>query len=239
MATTLKSKPNQVAATSPRRPPMLQNGDRLSRAEFERRYEAMPELKKAELVEGIVYMASPVRFHLHSRPHADLMLWLGLYRSATPGVDLGDNPTVRLDLENEVQPDALLRVLPAHGGRTTDTPDGYLAGGPEFVAEVASSGASYDLHQKKAVYRRHGVPEYLVWITGDDGDGELRWFVLEDDEYVTLAPGDDGLLRSGIFPGLWLDPAALLAEDYARVRAALEQGLASPEHADFVTRLAP
>ncbi len=238
MATALKPKPAPVApASTPERLPLLLNGDRLTRAEFERRYVAMPEVKKAELIDGIVYMGSPVRHSLHAAPHARIIIWLGQYEAATPGTDIGDNATVRLDLENEVQPDVFLRRLPSHGGRTTDTPDGYLSGGPEFVAEVAASSAAYDLHQKKAVFRRHGVPEYLVWITGDGGEAEVRWFVLENDEYVLLAPGDDGLLRSRIFPGLWLDPAALLAGDHARVRAVLEEGLASDEHAAFVREL--
>lgn len=233
MATALKSAPAPPAETLPI--PELENGDRLSRAEFERRYHAMPELKKAELVEGIVYMASPVRHPLHSHPHAKLVGWLDRYETATPGTNIGDNPTLRLDLENEVQPDAFLRILPTHGGRTSDTPDGYISGGPEFIAEIAASSASYDLHQKKAVYRRHGVPEYLVWITGTP---EVRWFVLENDDYVLLAPDTDGILNSRVFPGLWLDPAALLAADHARVQAVLAEGLASDEHADFVRELA-
>lgn len=43
-----------IAASKPSIP--LENGDRLSRFEFEHRYQAMPELKKAELVEGVVYI---------------------------------------------------------------------------------------------------------------------------------------------------------------------------------------
>lgn len=232
MATAIKP---QLSIREPRATglPPLENGDRLTRAEFERRYEAMPELKKAELIEGIVYMGSPVRNALHGEPHATLMLWLGLYGIDTPGVRVSDNPTVRLDLENEPQPDAILRLLPDHGGRTRDTAEGYIEGGPELVAEIAASSASYDLHQKKAVFRRAGVPEYLVWITRP---AEIRWFVLEDDDYADLAPDEDGILKSRVFPGLWLDPAALLSGDHAKVREVLQQGLGSAVHAEFVKR---
>ena len=134
-------------------------GDRLSRAEFERRYQAHPEINKAELIEGVVHMPSPVHFALHSQPHVDIITWLGLYRAATPGVVGGDNATVRLDYENVVQPDALLRLEPALGGRSQVTEDDYLAGPPELVVEIAASSASYDMHDKRRVYARNGVQE--------------------------------------------------------------------------------
>ncbi len=142
--------------------PPLENGDRLSRPEFERRYNAMPNLKKAELIEGIVYMPSPVRFSQHGRPHSHLMGWLVLYEAGTPGVQAGDNSTVRLDVDNEPQPDASLLIDPERGGQTRLSKDGYIEGAPELVAEVASSRASYDLHDKQNIYRRNGVREYVV-----------------------------------------------------------------------------
>ena len=132
-------------------------GDRLSRAEFERRYQTHPEITKAELIEGVVHMPSPVHFALHSQPHVDMVTWLGLYRAVTPGVVGGDNATVHLDYENVVQPDALLRLDPALGGRSQITEDDYLAGPPELVLEIASSSASYDMHDKRRVYSRNGV----------------------------------------------------------------------------------
>src|SRR5438067_6966374 len=144
-------------------PPPLESGDRLTRAEFERRYDAMPGLKKAELIEGVVHMPSPVTFRKHARPHLYLNGWLLHYLAATPGVDGGDNASLRLDLDNEPQPDGFLMILPSHGGQARIDEDDYVAGGPELVAEVASSSASYDLHAKLHVYRRNGVREYVVW----------------------------------------------------------------------------
>lgn len=214
------------------RVPELVAGDRLTREEFERRYAAMPRLKKAELIDGVVYVPSPVRHVQHGRPHAQLMLWLGTYAAATPGVDVGDNGTVRLDLENEPQPDALLRL--ARGGTSRIDEDGYLDGPPELVAEVTASSASYDLHDKLRAYQRSGVREYVVWRTQDQA---LDWLVLRAGRFAPLAPGEVGLLRSEAFPGLWLDPAALLALDAAGVLAALQGGLSSPEHAAFAARL--
>jgi Uma2 family endonuclease len=142
--------------------PPLEAGDHLTRCEFERRYEAMPEMKKAELIEGVVHMPSPVRLQSHAEPHASIMAWLGVYRASTPGVRLADNATVRLDLDNEPQPDALLRLEPAAGGRSRVSEDDYLESAPELVVEIASSSASYDLHEKLRVYRRNGVQEYVV-----------------------------------------------------------------------------
>jgi Uma2 family endonuclease len=212
----------------------LQSGDRLTRAEFERRYDAMPKSQKAELINGRVYMASPVHESTHGTPHILLSTWFGVYCASTPQVTPADNTSLRLDMDNEPQPDVYLRIAPECGGRTRIDTDKFVAGGPELVAEVAASSASYDLHDKLNVYRRNGVPEYLVWRTYDQ---EIDWFVLRDGKYVPLAASADGIRRSEIFPGLWLDSAALLAGNLAKVLEVLQQGLASPAHAEFVARL--
>jgi len=213
--------------------PALFAGDRLSRAEFERRYSAMPEVKKAELIEGVVYMPSPVS-KKHSGPHFLIVLWLGHYYEATPGVEVLDNSTVRLDLENEPQPDALLRIAPDLGGQSRDCGD-YIGGAPELVAEVANTSESYDLHDKLRAYQRNGVREYIVWRVAD---AAIDWFVLRDDRYQRLELDAAGCYRSEVFPGLWLDPAALVHGDAARHAAVWQQGLASPEHAVFAETLA-
>jgi Uma2 family endonuclease len=216
--------------------PALENGDRLTRAEFERRYEAMPHLKKAELIEGVVYVPSPVRHRQHSSPHAHLITWLGLYTANTPGVEVGDNGSVRLDLDNEPQPDALLFIDPTRGGQVRISDDGIIEGAPELVAEVASSSVSYDLHVKLHVYRRSGVREYLVWRVLEQ---EIDWFVLRDGQYERMPLDTQGLVHSEVFPGLWLNPAALIRGDLATVLATVQQGLTSPEHSTFVARLRP
>ncbi|WP_198954322.1 Uma2 family endonuclease [Moorena bouillonii] len=204
--------------------PPLENGDQLTLAEFERRYSAMADLKKAELIERIVYMASPVRITKHGEPHAHIMLWLGFYQTYTPNLQLGNNCTVRLDLENEAQPDALLRLKV--GGQSTISQDGYVEGAPELIVEIAASSVSIDLHKKLNVYRRNGVQEYLVWRVDD---GEFDWFRLREGEYTKLEPNPEGILCSEIFPGLWLDKAALLAGNLAKVLEILQQGLQSQE----------
>jgi Uma2 family endonuclease len=216
------------------KPPPLETGDRLTRDEFERRYDAMPQLKKAELINGVVYVPSPVRLFQHGRPNRHLSAWLGNYEAATPGVLGGDNTTARLDLLNEPQPDLILLIDPACGGQAQISPDDYIEGAPELVAEVAASSASMDLHDKLDLYRRMGVREYLVCRVLDR---QLDWFVLRGRQYRRLKPGKDGLLRSKVFPGLWLDPEALLAGNLARVLAVVREGTASPEHAAFVARL--
>ena len=214
--------------------PPLQDGDRLSRAEFERRYEAMPELKKAELIEGVVHMGSPVSANNHAEPHFDLITLLGLYRLHTPGVVGGDNATLRLDLDNEPQPDAYLRILAEFGGQCVLDEKGYVAGAPELVAEVAASSVSYDLHDKLNAYRRNQVREYLVWRVRDR---EVDWFVVREGRFERLPLGADGLLRSEVLPGLWLDPQAIIARDAARMFQVAMQGVASPEHHAFLARL--
>jgi Uma2 family endonuclease len=216
--------------------PPLENGDVLTRAEFERRYEAMSHLKKAELIEGVVYVPSPVRHRYPGHQHTHLIGWLVQYEANTPGVEASDNVTVRLDLDNEPQPDVLLFIDPACGGQAHIDADGYIEDAPELVAEVASSSASYDLHAKLRVYRRNGVREYIVWRVLDQ---EIDWFILRAGQYERLPLDAAGFYRSEVFPGLWLDPAALLRGDLATVLAVVQRGLASPEHTAFVARLRP
>jgi Uma2 family endonuclease len=218
--------PNQILSIPP-----LENGDRLSRPEFERRYQAMPQLKKAELVEGVVYMASPLRIKSHGEPHGDLITWLGFYKASTPGIILGIKPTVRLDPDNEPQPDAVLFVP---GQQAIISQDDYIEGAPELIVEIAASSAAIDLHDKKRAYRRNQVREYIVWRTLE---GQVDWFGLEADEYRVQLPDQEGIVRSRVFPGLWLAVSALLSGELAIVLSVLQQGLNSPEHQAFIQQL--
>lgn len=211
----------------------LEPGDHLTRAEFERRYAAAPWIKKAELIEGVVYVPSPVT-DTHSNPHFRLIGWLAKYEEATPGVQGGDNATLRFDDANEPQPDALLRLLPECGGRSHVDDDGYLVGPPELVAEVAVSSASYDLHSKLQVYLRHGVREYLVWRVRD---GAIDWFRLHGRKYARLPKSREGVYKSTVFPGLWLDVDAMLRGYKRRVKAVAESGLSSATYVRFAASL--
>ena len=229
----LSRKEANPEAAPPSIPP-LQAGDRLARPEFERRYEAMPHLEKAELIDGRVYMPSPVRHQSHGKPHNHLNGWLAVYVAATPGVEASSDATVRLDLDDEPQPDVLLRVTDACGGASQSTDDDYLAGAPELACEVAVSTASYDLHEKKRAYRRCGVQAYLVWRVEDEA---LDWFALDEGAYRALEPSDDGLLESRVFPGLRLDVAALLGGDLAAVLETARDGTETEAHAAFIQHL--
>lgn len=214
--------------------PPLENGDHLTRDEFERRYNAMSHVKKAELIEGVVYMPSPVRLGKHGRPQRRLGTWIGYYEVHTPGVIGGPNSTVRLDLDNEPQPDELLMIEAGHAGQALVDEDGYVAGAPEWVGEISASTVSLDLHAKLTVYRRNGVREYVVWRVLDKA---IDWFVLRGGGYERLALTPAGIFQSEVFPGLWLDPTALVTGDMKKVLEVLYQGLESPEHAAFVERL--
>lgn len=235
MPATLESHPNRAALPQPEPQPVLQPGDSLTRDEFERRYHRMKDVKKAELIEGIVYRPSPVRIKHHSRPHFVMSQWLGAYEQSTPGVMGADNTTVRLDLENEPQPDLILIVDADKGGQTRISQDDYVEGAPELCIEIAASTAAYDMHQKKRAYRRNGVREYLVWLTEDR---RILFWELKEGDYREIAPDADGVLKSRVFPGLWLDAPALLAGNLKQALAVLQQGVASREHATFAAALA-
>ena len=214
--------------------PPLENGDRLTRYEFERRYDAMPQIKSAELIEGVVYMAAALRFRSHGEPHGNIMGWLWTYKVATSGVALGDAPTVRLDLDNEPQPDAVLLIESQSGGQSRVSEDDYIEGSPELVVEIAASSAAIDLGDKKRAYRRNGIPEYIVWQVFDR---RVDWFYLQEGEYISLPISPDGTIRSRVFPGLWLAVEDLLTGDMGRVLAVLQAGLAEVEHDVFVQQL--
>lgn len=210
-------------------PPPLENGARLTAREFLRRYEAMPEVKKAELIQGIVYMPSPVSAD-HSEPDSLVQTWLGTYAAHTPGVRSYTNTTVLLGPRNTPQPDACLCLEPRRGGRTRLNEKTYLVGPPELVAEIAATSASLDLGDKLETYAAAGVREYLVWRTLE---GDCDWFTLDDAGYLPMKSDARGLIRSRLFPGLVLDLNALLAMNGAKMLSALRRGLASKAHITF------
>lgn len=221
-----------MAIVTEERVPPLAMGDRLTRDEFIRRWEANPRIERAELIGGIVYMPSPVTVE-HGDTDGDVGAWLGVYKAATPGTASGRNSTSYM-LDDAPQPDLNLRVSSDYGGGSW-TEDHFLHGVPELLAEVCVSSASYDLHQKYDLYQSAGIPEYLAVLVFER---EVRWHVLVDGRYQLLIPAADGLWRSHIFPGLWLDGQALLAGDLRQVLDRLDDGLRSPEHEQFVADLA-
>jgi Uma2 family endonuclease len=219
-------------STAEKAVPPLAAGDKLTRAEFLRRWEAMPKVKKAELIGGIVYLPSPL-----SREHAvvdcRIAVWLGTYAASTPGCEPGSNATWLMQ-DDAPQPDNDLRILPEFGGRST-LEQRYAAGAPELAAEVCLSSAAYDLHQKRRLYQAAGVREYVAVLLHEQ---EVRWHRLVRRAYRVLPVPADGVVRSVVFPGLWLNVPALLEGDMAAVLDTLRRGLDSPEHAAFVARLA-
>jgi len=214
--------------------PTLRTGEQLTRAEFERRYAAMPHIKRAELLEGVVVVGSPVHVLNHGKPHGQMMAWLGVYYLSTPGTMPCDNATTRLDANTVVQPDALLRIAPEAGGESLVSDDDYVEGAPELVVEIASSSVPYDAGLKRIMYQRCGVQEYLLWQTEQQ---RLDWWELRDGRYHPLLPDADGIITSRVFPGLYLHAEALLHDDMAAVLKAAQHGLASANHAAFVEQL--
>jgi Uma2 family endonuclease len=215
-------------------PAPLENGEHLTRAEFHRRFLGMPSLKRAELIEGIVIMGSPVSA-AHANAHGILGGILFQYATNTAGVVYCDNATVRMDADNEVQPDGLLRVEPEAGGRSRLTEDGFYEGVPEFIAEVTVSSSSYDFHEKLNVYRRNGVREYLIW---QPSVRRLEWLKHREGQYVPMPARADGLICSDVFPGLWIDAEALVAGNVRKVLTRLQKGFRSAAHGEFVRRIA-
>ncbi len=221
----------QMAA--PVLPPPLRDGDCLTSDEFMRRWEAMPGLKHAELIDGIVHMPSPLS-QKHSNLHVSMTLWLGMYAVNTPGCDADLEMTWLMGNRDVPQPDLTLRVLPEYGGQSRVEGE-YAAGAAELVVEIAVSSRSRDLGSKLRLYERMGVREYAIAVAGQQ---QLLWNVHTPAGFQPLGAGNDGILRSRCFPGLWLDPAALWRFDRPGVLAVLQQGLATPEHAAFLTGLA-
>ncbi|RLT32143.1 MAG: Uma2 family endonuclease [Chloroflexi bacterium] len=214
--------------------PPLESGDRLTRAEFERRYEAMPHLKKAELIKGVVYIGASVPI-LHAEAQADIVGVCGFYTIYTPGISAADNGSLRMDDENELQPDLSLWIDRAGKGRARVDEDDFLVGAPELIVEVVDNREAYNLQDKMDVYRDKGVQELSLWRVADD---RFDWFRLEGDEYQRITPDEKGIITSTTFPGLWLNAQALIAGNLAAVMGDLQAGLQSDEHRHFVEWLA-
>ena len=226
--------PQVMTPTLQREPPEeLHNGDHMTQPEFHRIYERMPKEFKAELIGGIVYVSPPVG-QRHGIMHMPLSTVLFTYEGHTPGVQTADNTTINLGPKGQPQPDAYARILPSHGGQSRSPADApYTEGPPELVIEIAHATRSIDFHRKRQDYTRYGVQEYLVVNLEDS---VLRLFDLKSDK--EHPPEPDGVVRIRTFSGLWIDPPALFARDYHRLMAVLQRGLASPEHAAFVQKLA-
>jgi hypothetical protein len=214
--------------------PPLENGDNLDQKTFHARYEAMPPHVRAELIGGIVYMSSPMK-RRHGRYGSPFIRWLDEYEEATPGTEVLDGATSILGPDSEPEPDGSLIILPEFGGQTWEDKDGYLNGAPEFVGEISHASESIDLHGKKLDYEKAGVREYMVAALRQN---KVFWFVRKKGKFKELEPDSDGIFRSEIFPGLWLDPVAFLRRDRKRLLAILRQGLGSPDHAALARKLA-
>jgi Putative restriction endonuclease len=202
----------------------------LSREEFHRRYEAMPQLQKAELIEGVVFLQSPARLRRSGKARTELVAWLGMYSAYTPGTEGSMNPTVLLDPHSEPQPDTLLMLAFACGGNVRINHDGFIEGAPELIADANEEG----INAKLNAYQSSGVKEYVVWRVEDR---DIDWFVLRRENRERMSPSEDGLLKSVAFPGLWLDSQALIAGNLRRVFEVVQMGLRTGEHAEFVRRL--
>ena len=211
----------------------MQSGDRMDQQTFHELYKQTPDGFKAELIGGIVYVASPVSFH-HGKPHLAMAYWLARYVEDTPGVQGFDNATTILGEKSEPQPDLVMRIEPEYGGQTRNNQEKIIVGPCELVVEIANSSVAIDTHAKKADYESAGVLEYLIVMVKPKS---VVWYTRGKSGFRELAPDAEGLLKSRVFPGLWLDPAGVFERSKKRLRAMLEQGLASPEHAAFVNKL--
>jgi Uma2 family endonuclease len=211
----------------------LRNGDHLDAAEFCRRWELTPFLKHAELIGGQVFMNPPISAGGHGVPHSNILLWFGVYAASTAGTQAICESSVHFGPKDLPQPDGLLRIRDEYGGSSRFRGD-ELYGPPELIVEIAASSAGYDLFNKKQMYLEQSVQEYLVWIVYEK---KFVWFEKRDDQYVQKPAMQSGILKSAVFPGLWLDTRAILADHQIKVLRTLQKGLDSPEHAEFVTRL--
>ncbi|MEM9587177.1 MAG: Uma2 family endonuclease [Planctomycetota bacterium] len=222
------------ASTSSFKLAALEPGDRMNATEFRRRDSVTSDRYKTELIEGVVHMAAAVRVE-HGRCQGLIAGLLNEYCSETPGTDTAADATARLDEANEPQPDVSAFIVAECGGRTRIDDDGYLVGGPELLVEVSHATDAVDRGIKRRVYELHGVAEYAVWRIGL---GLIEWYRLRDDQLVLTPPDDDGVYRSNVLPGFWLNVAAAVAINRVAVLETLRQGLASPQHATFVDHLA-
>ncbi len=225
---------SRVQKATARYVPLFENGERMDQNTFMALYEQTPKGFRAELINGEVHLPSPVSLR-HGRPHRLVCQWLGEYADETAGTDAFLDATAILSDDSVPQPDLSLIVIPEAGGQTAENARGYLTGAPELAVEISNTTAGIDLNAKLRDYERYGVREYLVVIVRER---EVRWFIRRKDRFTPTKPDAAGLLKSKVFPGLWLTPEAVFDRSATRLLATLRQGLASPDHAKFVAKLA-
>ena len=213
--------------------PQLLPGMRLDCDEFLERWDALPNLKYAELINGVVRMTSPLST-FHSSPDNTISGWIAIYSWSTPGTNADSNPTAILNSKNVPQPDQVLRILPEFGGQAAIQNNGMMFGAPELAIEVSVTSLREDLGEMLKVYESAGVQEYIVV---DVANKKIHWHHLVDGKYQLLQPEADGVHRSVVFPGLWLDAPAFFRKDTTQLQSVLQQGLQSPEHTEFIERL--
>ena len=229
----MTAKPPRMKIIPQRYVPPFENGDRMDQPTFHALYETTPPGFKAELVGGVVYMASPVSVN-HGRPHRVLTSWIDAYAQHTEGTEWFSDLTIILADSNEPQPDLTLILLPEFGGFTQENDRGFLVGPPELVIEVAVSTAAIDLNAKRHDYYLYGVQEYLVVEVKTQ---TVHWFKRGKSAFQVLKPAADGSIRSKQFPGLWLNPDAVFERSPKALLETLHLGIASPEHAKFIAKL--
>ena len=213
--------------------PPFEDGDVMDQPTFHALYLETPKGFRAELIEGVVQMPSPVQ-RRHAQPSRKVSQWLGAFADATEGTDAFNEITAILAKDSEPQPDHSLIVLPEAGGQTSVSSEDYVIGAPELALEVSNTSVLIDLHAKKQMYDKYGVREYIVVETKRR---VVHWFVRRVDQFVPLKVDADGILKSKCFPGLWLESSALFDRSAARLLTTLKLGLATPEHAKFAAKL--
>jgi Uma2 family endonuclease len=218
---------------APQLPTPLREGDRLTRDEFLRRWEQMPDLTRAELIDGVVHLPSPLTT-VHGLFHFRVSAWLGFYVAATPGCTAGIAETWLMESKSAPQPDLALRIDPKLGGQSSLEGE-YAAGSPELIVEISHTTRPRDVGPKLRLYERSGVQEYLTVVPRRK---ELIWRQLFDGKYRNIAPDEEGVLQSRVFPGLWLNPAALWEDDLPGISATVQRGVSTSSHQEFVRRLA-
>lgn len=202
-------------------PLLFEPGDRMTREDFLAQWEQMPRLKSVELIDGMVYMPSPVSME-HGRRDHQMQVLIGAYAARAGNCEALSNATW-LMLESAPQPDLALCLLPAHGGRT-QVREGFASGSPELVVEITKSSRTYDLGPKLALYQRAAVSEYIAVLLEEQ---RIEWRKWKDGSFVLLAPDTDGILQSEVFPGLWLNERAFWDGDVSGMLRTLDAGLAA------------
>ena len=175
-------------------------------------YALVPDRQKADLLDGVIYVASPDTYHGDQYTNFLARLLAGFCEARDLGKVFGSRFAFRLSPHRCPEPDVAVVLA----SRLHLVDDHGMTGGPDVAVEVVSRDSrTRDYRDKRRIYEESGVSEY--WLV-DPIKGRADFLVLEAGKYQSAVLDDGSIFRSRVLPGFFLDGRWLFGEDLPKVQ---------------------